>query len=273
MFFQSDRTGNMNIFRVNIDLNHGAFSATSPEPVVIDQNDNRAPVLSPDRAWVLYFVWPRFANEKTAKLMRKPIGGGSSEVVLEAKALPGSAQNRYLVDLPTMKGPPAFRCPSKSGALCVLSEVDSHELVFYSFAPAPNGARTERFRIRVDDPNSVAWDLSPDGTRVAYAQIEGGSVSIHERELDTKTVRDILLKGMTDLSTLSWAADGNSLFATTFAVTGSSLLHITRDGKYRVLYKGAKEVEGARPSPDGRYLAFGDVVSASNIWLIEGLPK
>ncbi|MGZ6423591.1 MAG: hypothetical protein ACXWSR_21855 [Bdellovibrionota bacterium] len=39
LFFQSDRTGNMNIFRVNIDLNDEAFSATNPEPVVMDQND------------------------------------------------------------------------------------------------------------------------------------------------------------------------------------------------------------------------------------------
>jgi hypothetical protein len=37
--------------------------------------------------------------------------------------------------------------------------------------------------------------------------------------------------------------------------------------------KGAKEVEAARPSPDGHHLAFGDVVSASNVWLVEGFPK
>jgi Tol biopolymer transport system component len=70
-----------------------------------------------------------------------------------------------------------------------------------------------------------------------------------------------------------WSADGKSLFATAFALTGSSLFHVTLDGKYSVLYKGAKEVEAARPSPDGRYLAFGDVVSASNVWLVEGFPK
>ncbi|MGZ6423592.1 MAG: TolB family protein [Bdellovibrionota bacterium] len=175
--------------------------------------------------------------------------------------------------MPTIMGLPAFRCPPRIGVPCVLSEAGSHELVLYSFAPTSGAAKSEIFRIQVDDPNSLAWDLSPDGTRVVYAQHEFGSASIHVRELDTKTVRDILLKGVTDLSTLSWAADGKSLFATTFAVTGSSLLHITLDGKYRVLYKGAKEVEGARPSPDDRYLAFGDVVSASNVWLVEGLPK
>jgi Tol biopolymer transport system component len=67
--------------------------------------------------------------------------------------------------------------------------------------------------------------------------------------------------------------DGKSLFITTFALTGSSLYHVTLDGKYHVLYKGAKEVEDAKPSPDGRYLAFGDVVSACNVWLVEGFPE
>jgi hypothetical protein len=218
-------------------------------------------------------VWPRSADDKTAKLMRKPMKGGPSELVLESGAMAGYVQTAYWVVMPTAMGLPAFRCPLGTGISCVLSEAGSHELVFYSFTPTPSAAKSEIFRIPVNDPHSVAWDLSPDGTRVAYAQHEFGSASIHVRELDTKTVHDILLKGMTDLSTLSWAADGKSLFATTFAVTGSSLLHITPDGKYRVLYKGAKEVEGARPSPDGRYLAFGDVASASNVWLVEGLPK
>jgi hypothetical protein len=72
---------------------------------------------------------------------------------------------------------------------------------------------------------------------------------------------------------MAWSADGRDLFITTFSLFGSSLLHVSLDGKYHVLYKGAKEVEGARPSPDGRYLAVGDVVSASNVWLVEGLPK
>ena len=274
LFFQSDRTGNMNIFRQRIDSNDQTFSATNPEPVVMDQNDNRAPVLSPDKAWVIYFAWPRSTSQvNTAKMVRKPLGGGPPEVILEVKGLPGSAQTSYRVVMPTMTGQPAFRCPSRIEAPCVLSEAGSHEVVFYSFAPTPGAVKSELFRVQVDDPNSIAWDLSPDGLRIGYAQYDWKAALIHVRELSSKTVRDIPLKGITELSTLSWSADGNSLFATTFAVTGSSLLHLTLDGQYRVLYKGAKEVEGARPSPDGHYLAFGDVVSASNVWLVQGFPK
>jgi Tol biopolymer transport system component len=267
LFFQSDRTGNMNIFRQRID-------SPNAEPVVMDQNDNRVPVLSPDRDWVLYFAWPRSAVQvSTARLMRRPVGGGPSELILEARGLPGSAQTSYRVVLPTMTGQPVFRCPSQSGASCVLSEAGLHAVTFYSFLPVPGTVKTEIFRIQIDDPNALAWDLSPDGSQIGYAEYSWRSASIRIRELGTGLTREVPLRGLTELSTLTWSADGKSFFATTFAVTGSSLYHVTSEGKYRVLYKAAKEVEGARPSPDGRYLAFGDVQSASNVWVVEGFPK
>jgi len=267
LFFQSDRTGNMNIFRQHLD-------GTDAEAVVSDQSDNRAPALSPDRAWVLYFAWPRSAaHVNSARLMRRPIGGGTPELVLEAKGLRGSTQTSYRVVLPTMVGQPAFRCPLRSGTSCVLSEAGLQEVTFYSFSPVAGAVKTEIFRIKTDHPDGLAWDLSPDGSQIAYGEFSWRSASIHVREITTSVTRDIPLEALTELSTLSWSADGKSFFATTFAVTGSTLYHITQEGKYSVLYKGAKEVEGARPSPDGRYLAFGDVQSASNVWVVEGFPQ
>jgi len=259
----------MNIFRQRID----ATDATDAEAIVVDQNDNRAPVLSPDRLWVLYFAWPRStATVKTARLMRRPIGGGAPELVLEAKGLIGSAQTSYRVVLPTMVGQPAFRCPSR-GTSCVLCESGLHEVTFYSVLPEPRAVKKEIFRVQTDDPETLSWDLSPDGSRIGYAEFNWRSASIHIREVATSATHEIPLNGLAELSTLNWSADGKSFFATTFAVTGSSLYHVTQEGKYRVLYKGAKEVEGARPSPDGHYLAFGDVQSASNVWVLEGFPK
>jgi hypothetical protein len=85
--------------------------------------------------------------------------------------------------------------------------------------------------------------------------------------------RDIPLKDLTELSTLTWSANSRGFLATTYAVTASSLYHVTRQGKYHLLYKGAKELEGGRASPDGRYLAFDDVQSASNVSIVEGFPK
>jgi Tol biopolymer transport system component len=268
LLLQSDRTGNISIFKQGVD------SGENPEPLVTNQDDNRAPLLSPDGQWVLYFAWARSATEvKTGRLMRIPVGGGSPELILEAKGLPGSPQTSNNVTVPTTTGHPAFRCPSRPGAPCVLSEARPNEAVFYSFAPAPGAAKSEIFRIRVEDPDSVAWDLSPDGSSIGYCERDVRSASIHVRELGRGTTRDIAIPGWVELLTLAWSADGKSLFATNFAPAGSSLLHVTLDGKYRVLYKAAKELELPKPSPDGRYLAFGEVVSASNVWLIEGLPQ
>jgi len=257
----------MGVFRQYLD-------STSPEPVATSQEDNRGPLLSPDRQWVLYFAWPRSVSQvTTARLMRKPLAGGRPELILEAKGLPGGAQTSYRVDMPTTTGHPAFRCPSQPAGSCTLSEAGQNEVLFSSFALVASAARADIFRIQTEYPDGVSWDLSPDGSRIAYAEFNWSSASIHIRELGQPITRDIPLPSLAGLSTLTWSADGKSLFFTTFAVTGSSLFHVTLDGRYRLLYKGAKEVEAPRASPDGRYLAFGDVVSASNVWLIEGIPR
>lgn len=146
-------------------------------------------------------------------------------------------------------------------------------MVFYSFRPVPATGKSELFRVEAKDPNEVAWDLAPDGSRIAYSENDWQSATIHIRNLKANTTLDIPLKGLSELSTLSWSADARSFYATTFGLWGSSLFRVTLNGRYQLLYKGAKEIEGARPSPDGRYLAFGDVVSASNVWLVQGLPR
>jgi len=240
---------------------------------VTNQDDNRAPILAPDGKWVLYFAWPRSSTQtKTGRLMRIPVGGGSPELILEASGLPGSPQTSNYVVVPTTTGHPAFRCPSSPGADCVLSEAEPNEVVFYSFVPLPAAPKSEIFRIRAGPPDMVAWDLSPDGSRIAYCEHDYHSASIQIRELRAGTTRDIPIPGWVELLSLGWAADSKSLFVTNFSPTGSSLLHVTLDGKHRVLYKAAKEAEMPKASPDGRSLAFGEVVSASNAWLIEGLP-
>ena len=121
------------------------------------------------------------------------------------------------------------------GSSCILSEAGLHEVTFYSFLPVPGTVKTEIFRVQIDNPNGLAWDLSPDGSQIAYAEYSRRSASIHIRELRSSVTREIPLSGLRELTTLTWSADSRSFFATTFDVTGSSLYHVTRDGKYRVL--------------------------------------
>ena len=267
LLFQSDRTGNMSIFRQSLDAQNAAPVATNPE-------DDRAPVFSPDGQWALYLSWPRSAAAiKVGRLMRVPIGGGSPEVVLETKGFPDSAQTSGRVVLTTNTGQPAFRCPSKVGAQCVLSEAQSNSVAFSAFSPVTSAAKSPMFQVTVKDPNAVTWSLSPDGSRIAYSEKDLHSATVHIRELGSDVTRDISLPDRAELTTIEWAADGKSLFATVFAPDGSSILHVTLDGRYQQIHKVAKDVETPRASPDGRYLAFGEVVSGSNVWLIEGFPK
>jgi hypothetical protein len=145
LLLQSDRTGNMSIFRQRVD-SEGA------ELVAASQEDHCGPLVSPDQHWVLFFAWQGSAGPMEAgKLIRVPFGGGPPETILEAK--------RRTPDLILSKVAPrrpAFRCSSGSGAYCVLSETGASEVVFSSFDPVPSAVRSEIFRISVKDPADLA---------------------------------------------------------------------------------------------------------------------
>jgi hypothetical protein len=165
LLLQSDRTGNMSIFKQRLD-------SANAELVAASQEDRRGPLFSPDQHWVLFFSWQRSDGlMETGKLIRVPIGGGPPETILEAKRLSDSTQTSDLILLPTAARHPGFRCSSGSGA-CVMSEARAGEVVFSSFDPAPSAVRSEIFRISVKDPADLAWDLSPNGSRIAYSEYD-----------------------------------------------------------------------------------------------------
>ena len=262
LLFETDRTGRMSIFQQ-------LLQSSNPESVFADEAENRSPSLSPDGQWVLYLA--RRSDAPQARLMRIPINGGPPELILGTNASQG-LETLTVDNVPAPVGQPAFRCSRQLGAACVLSEATEREVVFSSFTAVPSATKTEIFRIEAGNPNNVFWDLSADGSRVAYGE-RGPSSVIHIRELRRSTTRDISIPQWPELLTVGWAADSGSLFATNFAPTGSSLLHISLDGRVGFLYKSPKDAELPKASPDGRYLAFGAVQSSSNVWLIEGIPK
>jgi hypothetical protein len=265
LLLQSDRTGHMSIFRQRLD-------SAYPEPVVVNRGDNWSPVLSPDGKWLLYLA----SQPTVARLMRMPVAGGPAELILESKGPPAFVRSSKVpktaaVRHVTTAGNPAFRCPARPGARCVLSEALGGEIVFSSFDPVPAAKKAEIFRIAVDDADAAFWDLSRDGTRIAYGS-RGIYSWLHIRERKQQATHDIYIPDWPELDSVGWSADGKSLFATDYAPRGGSLLKITLDGKTRLLYKAAEPIELLKASPDGRYLAFGQVLSGVNAWLIEGIP-
>ncbi len=265
LLLQSDRTGHMSIFRQRLD-------SADPEPVVVNQEDNWSPILSPDGKWLLYLA----SQPPAARLMRRPVAGGRGELILESKGPPAfvrasTAPTTATGHHVTIVGDPAFRCPAQPGAPCVLSEALQGEVVFSSFDPVPSAKKTELFRVAGDDAISVFWDLSRDGTQIAFGSRTLQSL-IHIRELKHQATHEISIPQCPEIESVGWSADGRSLFAADYAPRGSSLLKITLDGKARLLYQAAEFIELPKASPDGRYLAFGQVVSDVNVWLIEGIP-
>jgi Tol biopolymer transport system component len=267
ILFFSDRTGSYNIYRQ-------VTSVQDPELVVRANEDVRAARVTADGQWLLYMAWSDAKRTRPVRLMRIPPSGGSGEIVLEAKGqfASGITFSETGEQDAQMKGPkafPDFRCPSAQTAPCLLAEAAQDEIVFTSFDPI-KGRGGEAARIRTG-PSKFFWDLSPDGSRLAYGEFKSVSDDhITIMTLNDRSTRDVPLTGRTALSSLSWSANGRDLFVATSHREGSEILRVGLDGKINLLreQKG-RWFSDLRPSPNGGSLAFSVRTTDSNVWLLE----
>jgi Tol biopolymer transport system component len=259
ILFFSDRNGNLDLYRQELQ-------DPNPETVLATGEDKRWPQLSPGGSWILYLGWTRTERgsmARSGRLMRLPVSGGPSEIVLEAKDYPGSVQVPRLRGRLTVHGYPDFRCASAPTGPCVLAELGKNELVLTRFDPI-QGRKEEIARREM-----TFWDLSPDGSLIAFGKQDRQSGRISILRLADKTIREITVQGWANLDWVGWAADRKGLFATAFATRGSSLLHVDLNGKAQLLRKITAYIDRPLASPDGRYLAFGETSSNSNAWIID----
>jgi hypothetical protein len=208
LLLQSDRTGHMNVFRQRLD-------SSDAEPVITNQEDNWSPMLSPDGQWIMYMV----SQPAATRLMRIPVTGGSGELVLAIKGPPAFVQSMRMPLIAgghhvTTAGNPAFRCPARPGAPCMLSEALEGEIVFSSFEPERSANKAEMFRLAVGDPNGIFWDLSGDGTRIAYGNRSVQSF-LRVRELIHQTTRDVFIPRWPELTSVGWSRMGRAFLRRT----------------------------------------------------------
>lgn len=267
VLFYSDRSGEVDIFRQGVTEREAQTLVSGPE----EKRDARE---SPDGRWILYLSWPRAGGQVRAnegRLMRIPVAGGQPEVALSVAGYPGAARipadRRFTL---AASGHPRFRCPSLPQAPCVLSELVRGQVVFTAFDPVV-GRKGELARISVDPSIHTFWDLSPDGRWIAFGAREEASGRIRLLSLAGQAPREISAGGWTHLEFLAWAPDGTALYLTGWASNGPPLLRLSLEGETALLYKGSYYVENPVPSPDGRYLAFGEVTLESNAWVIENV--
>jgi hypothetical protein len=200
--------------------------------------------------------------------MRFPVAGGPPELALDAKGYPGSARVPREGFSLTLRGHPDFRCPIAAGVPCVLSEIDGKQIVFSAFDPL-KGRKGEVARVNFDTGANLFWDLSPDGRRIVYGQTDLRKGLLDILALDGGATAEIAVKEWANLSSVGWSADGRYFFVSKAASSGDSLLRVSPNGEAQVLRKAGMWIERPAASPDGRYLAWGEISSNSNAWIIE----
>jgi serine/threonine protein kinase len=267
--FGAYRDGQWKIFKQFLDKDVA-------EPIVTTAKDmyGAEARVSPDGAYVLYLAPPlnHAATYAEVRLMRAPIKGGPSELVLTAR----------IPQYGDYHDPVCARAPAK---LCVITEEaeDHKHLIFTAFDPLRGRDRElARFDYGLDD-GAYDWDLSPDGTRMAVLKTSQNRV--HVLSFDGESPRDIAVKRGAPLQTVNWTSDGKALFASSATPEGSVLLRIDFQGNSQVVWQqkgsiapwggdvdlgmGGPSAPWAVPSPDGRHVAIYSWTLGANMWMME----
>jgi Tol biopolymer transport system component len=250
VIFHSNRNGQFDIFKQALDQE-------TAEPVVTGPGDKWFPILSPDGNLILY---PQDVGEK-ARIMRVPITGGPPEMVPEI-VLEGRPNTWFL-------------CSGLPSTRCVLGEEspDRKQYIFTEFDPLKGrGRELTRVTLVQTGGGYLFWDLTRDGTRIAFAQDRGGiGRRIQILPLSGGKTREVNIQREIQMTSLAWANDGRGFYVATFPPS-SALFFVDVDGSAEILWKKETLVGftwRSLPSPDGRHLAMTGWSADSNVWMLE----
>jgi Tol biopolymer transport system component/DNA-binding winged helix-turn-helix (wHTH) protein len=245
LVFRSYRGGHLRIFRQGVD-------SDTEEPLVTGDEHVGGTSISPDGSWLFYLDCGKKGDcdQATTPVMRIPIAGGASQLVLRS--------NTY--------GRP--RCAVSPATLCAIAESsdDGKSLIFTAF-DALKGRGREIARFETEPEANYSWGLSLDGTRIAI--LKNGDRRIHTLSLTGQAPEEIEVRGGDHLAGIYWAADGKGWFTCALRPTGSVLLHVDLQGKADPLWEQeGNTVEYGLPSPDGRHLAIVGTSRNNNVWML-----
>jgi WD40-like Beta Propeller Repeat len=222
--------------------------------------------------WLLYLAYPRMPDgspARSSRLMRMPFEGGPERTVFNL----GGPQLPWIESI---QGTPDFRCPTQSTRPCILSESDNVKsaIVFSAFDPAI-ARKQELMRLTIEPGDGIAWDLSPDGSQIAYCRNYKDyreDFQIKVMELASGATREIPVKGWNACQFLAWSQDSKAWFAGSYSPQGGSMLFVEASGKVHFLQKSSHRYLSARASRDGRFLAYTETTAGGNAWMIDNLP-
>ena len=120
-----------------------------------------------------------------------------------------------------------------------------------------------------------SWDLSPDGSHLAFMQYDPHQGLIRVLSLASGQAREVNVEGRENLAELRWTEDGRGLFVGGEGEVGT-LFYVDLEGRAQVLLPPNDQHtpnrgfgQGIIPSPDGRYLALSGRTDYGNVWLLE----
>jgi len=259
VLFWSNRNATWGIYKQELDQ-------TTAQTIVTGPDYKNWPVVSPDGSWFLYLsrASQDVAATTPVRIMRVPTSGGAPQLVLEGRGIDHLA------------------CARSPATLCVFSEEtpDHKQLTFSAFEPSKEPTRRELRRINLKQNvnglpavpisfYSYGWDLSFDGSHLAFTQYDQYEGRIQILPLPGGEVREVNVRGWNGLERLFWAADGRGLVSTS---GGATLLYVDLEGRAQVIWQQEMpyaDVNWGIPSPDGRHLAVLGYTTQANVWLLE----
>jgi len=240
ILFHSNRNGISQIFKQAIDQ-------PLPEGIVSSSEELRQPRLSPDGTEIIYISTPKNADlNSTSSIFAVPIMGGPPRLILRDSNI-WTAQ--------------CARAPSTA---CLYSVTKGDTTETYRF-DVKTGKKPDPPQV---DP-SCNWALSPDGSLRAMV-LYGSKGPIRFRSTLNGRTRELTIKGWDELDSIDWSADGKAVFVSWHHESESALLRVALNGTVSVIFRSAgQQVIGPIPSPDGHYVAFAGLGTASNVWMVE----
>jgi DNA-binding winged helix-turn-helix (wHTH) protein/Tol biopolymer transport system component len=246
LIFISDRNGFSRLFRQT--PSHGA-------PEQVGSGDDYVVVarMNPSGSAILYSVVPRDRTETVPmNLMSIPTAGGRPRLLFRDNAIAN------------------FQCARLPSNFCLIGRVSGTSLIFTSF-DSETGAETEL--VRLEHPHAN-WSLSPDGSQVVIAEwmrhINPSEIML--LSIKDKSQRTIHLEDWSDVKSLDWAANGQSIWVGAANTAGTqALLRMDLKGNTTpFVIDDEHELGWAIPSPDGRRIAYWKASGTSNAWMLRG---
>jgi DNA-binding winged helix-turn-helix (wHTH) protein/Tol biopolymer transport system component len=188
-------------------------------------------------------------------LMRVPLAGGAGRLLLEETGINN------------------FQCARAPSATCIFSQFTEHGVRFFTF-DSDTGAKSELPAAGDPQWQAYNWSLSPDGQMLVLAKkLHAPAVAeLRFVPVNGGSPRVVQVKDWTGISTIDWAADGKSMWASgVIAGETRALLNIDLQGQTKTVLMEKKPYMGwAIPSQDGKKLAFWESTGASNVWMLKG---